>query len=75
LNLIRNREVPKDLKPKSQNFINEYISISKEKYQEIIDAFFDKHEFDPELLKNYITLNQSINSHPGILWNLKQLKK
>jgi len=73
LNLIRNREVPKDLKTKSQDFINKYISISKEKYNEIIDTFFDKHEFDPKLLKYYSTLNPDIKFHPSILWNLKQL--
>jgi predicted nucleotidyltransferase component of viral defense system len=75
LNLIRNREVPKDLKPKSQDFINKYISIAKEKYQDIIDTFFDKHEFNPKLLKTYNSLNPDINSHPSILWNLKQLEK
>ncbi len=75
LNLIRNRKVPKDLKQKSQDFINKYISISKEKYQEIIDTFFDKHNFNPKLLQRYDILNSDINSHPSILWNLKQLKK
>ncbi len=72
LNLIRNRKIPKDLKPKSQDFINKYISISKEKYQEIIDTFFDKHEFNPKILKNYNILDSDISSHPSILWNLKQ---
>jgi predicted nucleotidyltransferase component of viral defense system len=75
LNLIRNREVPKDLKPKSQDFIRKYISISKEKYQDIIDNFFDKHEFNPKSLKTYERLNPDISSHPSILWNLKQLEK
>ncbi|MBN2065455.1 MAG: nucleotidyl transferase AbiEii/AbiGii toxin family protein [Candidatus Thermoplasmatota archaeon] len=73
LNLIRNREIPKDLKTKSQDFIRKYISISKEKYQDVIDTFFNKHEFNPKLLKNYNILNPDINSHPSILWNLKQL--
>ncbi len=75
LNLIRNREVPEDLKTKSHDFISKYISISKEKYQEVIDAFFDNYEFNPELFKNYKILNSEISSHPSILWNLKQLKK
>ena len=75
LNLIRSGEIPKDLKQKSQDFVNKYISISKEKYQEIIDTFFDKHEFNPKLLKNYAILNSDIKSHPSILWNLKQLRK
>ena len=75
LNLIRSREVPKDLKSKSKDFIGKYISITKEKYQEIIDTFFDKHTFNPKLLKNHYMLNSDINSHPSILWNLQQLKK
>lgn len=75
LNLLRNRKIPEDLKEKSYDFISKYISISKEKYQDIIDTFFNKHEFDPKLLKNYNTLNTDINLHPSILWNLKQLKK
>jgi len=75
LNLIRNRKIPKDLKPKSRDFINKYISISKEKYHEIIDTFFDKHEFNPKLLKKDDILNSDISLHPSILWNLKQLKK
>jgi predicted nucleotidyltransferase component of viral defense system len=75
LNLIRNREVPKDIKPKSQDFIRKYISISKEKYQDIIDTFFDKHEFNLKSLKTYERLNPDISSHPSILWNLKQLEK
>jgi len=75
LNLIRNRKVPKDLKSKCQEFINRYISISKEKYQKMIDTFFDKYEFKPKILKNYEILNSNISSHPSILWNLKQLKK
>jgi predicted nucleotidyltransferase component of viral defense system len=75
LNLIRNREIPKDLKPKSHDFISKYISTAKEKYQDIIDTFFDKHEFNPKLLKSYDVLNLDINSHPSILWNLKKIKK
>ena len=75
LNFIRNREVSKDLKPKSRDFINKYISISKEKYQEIIDTFFDKHEFNPKLLKNYNILNSDISLHPSIKWNMEKLKK
>lgn len=75
LNLIRNRNVPKDLKPRSQEFVRKYISISKNKYQDIIDTFFDKHEFNPKLLKTFETLNPDICSHPNILWNLKQLEK
>jgi predicted nucleotidyltransferase component of viral defense system len=75
LNLIRNREVPKDLKTKSQDFISKYISIAKENYQDIIDTFFNKHEFNPKLLKTYNQLNPDIDSHPSILWNLKQLEK
>lgn len=75
LNLIRNREIPKDIKPKSQDFISKYISTAKEKYQEIIDTFFDKHDFNPKLLKTYNMLNADIHSHPSILWNLQQLKK
>jgi len=75
LNLIRNRKIPKDLKPRSQDFVRKYISISKSKYQDIIDTFFDKHEFNPKLLKTFETLNPDICSHPNILWNLKQLEK
>ncbi len=75
LNQIRNREIPKDIKPKSQDFISKYISTAKEKYQEIIDTFFDKHDFNPKLLKTYDELNADIHSHPSILWNLQQLKK
>ena len=73
LNLIRNRKIPEDLKTKSQSFLDKYISISKEKYSEIIDTFFDKYEFKPKLLKSYDILNSDICSHPSILWNLKQL--
>jgi len=75
LNLIRNRKIPKDLKPRSQDFVRKYISISKSKYQDIIDTFFDKHAFNPRLLKTFETLNPDICSHPNILWNLKQLEK
>jgi len=73
LNLIRNKEIPKDLKPKSQAFVRTYISIAHEKYQDIIDTFFDKHEFNPTLLKTYRSLNPDVHAHPNILWNLKQL--
>lgn len=75
INLIRNRKIPEDLKTKSQRFIDKYISISKEKYSEIIDKFYDKHEFDFKLLKKDSILNSDINSHPNILWSLKQFKK
>lgn len=75
LNLIRNRLVPKDLKQISKDFIKKYILISNNKYKEIIDIFFDTHDFNPKLLKTYDTLNPDINAHPSILWNLNQLKK
>lgn len=74
LNLLRNGEVPKDLKLKSQDFINEYIIVVKEKYLDIIDTFFDKQIFNPKLLKTFDSLNPDISSHPGILWNLKKLE-
>lgn len=57
------------------DFIRKYISTAKEKYQAIIDTFFDKHKFNPKLLKSYDILNPDINSHPSILWNLKKIKK
>jgi len=75
LNLIRNKEVPRDLKSKSLEFIGKYVSIAQEKYQDILDTFFDKHEFNPKLLKTYNRLNPDIKAHPNILWNLKQLEK
>jgi hypothetical protein len=75
LNLIRNRLVPKDLKQISKDFIKKYILISNNKYKEIIDLFFYKHDFNPKLLKTYDTLNPNLNAHPSILWNLNQLKK
>ena len=75
LNLIRNKEVPTDLKSKSREFIRKYISIAQEKYQNIIDTFFDKHEFNPKLIKSYNSLNLDIELHPNVLWNLKQLEK
>jgi len=75
LNLIRNRKIPEDLKEKSYDFVSKYILISKENYKEIIDTFFDKYEFNPELLKTFKMLNLDIASHPSILWNLEQLKK
>lgn len=67
LNLIRNRLVPKDLKQISQDFINKCIFILKVKYQDIIDNFFDKHDFNPKLLKTYDPLNPDLNAHPSIL--------
>lgn len=75
LNLIQSREVPKDLKTQAYDFIKKYISISKQKYHKIIDTFFDEHEFNPRLLKNYDILHSAIASHPSILWNLQRLKK
>ena len=74
LNLLRNGEVPKDLKLKSQDFINKYIIVVKEKYLDIIDTFFDKQVFNPKLFKTFDSLNPDISSHPGILWNLKKLE-
>lgn len=75
LNLVRNRKIPEDLKTKSQRFINTLISTSKEKYTEIIDKFYDNHEFDPTLFKKDDDINSNISSHPSIIWNLKRLKK
>ncbi|TXT53189.1 MAG: hypothetical protein BAJALOKI1v1_2630001 [Promethearchaeota archaeon] len=75
LNLVRNRKIPEDLKTKSQRFINTLISTSKEKYAEIIDTFYDHHEFDPTLFKKDDDINSNISSHPSIIWNLKRLKK
>ena len=75
LNLVRNRKIPEDLKTKSQHFINTLISTSKEKYTEIIDKFYDNHEFDPTLFKKDDDINSNISSHPSIIWNLKRLKK
>ena len=75
LNLVRNRKIPEDLKTKSQRFINTLISTSKEKYAEIIDTFYDNHEFDPTLFKKDDDINSNISSHPSIIWNLKRLKK
>ena len=75
LNLIRNRNVPKDLKSISKDFIGKYISIVKVKYQDIIDTFFDTNVFNPKLLKTYKSLNPDISLHPNILWNQKQLEK
>lgn len=75
LNLVRNRKIPEDLKTKSQRFINTLISTSKEKYTEIIDKFYDNHEFDPTLFKKEDDINSNISSHPSIIWNLKRLKK
>ncbi|MBU0497512.1 MAG: hypothetical protein KKC68_02745 [Candidatus Thermoplasmatota archaeon] len=74
LTLIRNREIPKDLKTKSLNFIDKYIFISKVTYPEIIDTFFDKYEFNPSLLERDDVLNSDIGVHPSILWNLQRIK-
>jgi predicted nucleotidyltransferase component of viral defense system len=75
LNLVRNRKIPEDLKTKSQRFINTLISTSQEKYTEIIDKFYDNHEFNPTLFKKDDDINSNISSHPSIIWNLKRLKK
>lgn len=74
-NLIRNRKVSKDLKEQSYDFIEKNLTISKEKYQKVIDDFFDNHEFNPKLFKRHDILNSDIRSHPSILWNLQQLRK
>ena len=74
-NLLRNRQVPVDLKETTRIFVGNILSKSKKEYKEIIDTFFDKHRFEPTLLEDYITLNPHIDKHPSILWNLKQLKK
>ena len=74
-NPIRNRKVSKDLKEQSYDFIEKNLTISKEKYQKVIDDFFDNHEFNPKLFKRYDVLNSDIRSHPSILWNLQQLRR
>ena len=75
INLIRDGKIPKDLKTRSKYFIDKYISISKEKYSEIINKFFDEHWLDYSLLKKSNILHLDICSHPGLLWNLKRMKK
>jgi len=72
--LVMNRDIPEDLKDRCRSFIMKYISLSKERYKELIDTFYDEHEFKPELLASKKKLNPDIASHPAILWNLKQLK-
>jgi len=73
-NLLHNRKVPGDIKDKTRDFIKKNLSKSKERYIEIIDTFFDKQSFEPELLDNYQVLNSRIKKHPSILWNLEQLR-
>ncbi len=72
--LVRGRKIPKDIKKKSKEFIKKYISLSEERYKDMIDIFFDEHRFKPQLFKNHDELNPSIESHPSILWNLQQLE-
>lgn len=72
--LLINRDIPEDLKERCRSFIQKYISLSKDKYKELIDTFYDEHEFKPELFASQNKLNKDISSHPAILWNLKQLK-
>ncbi|MFO7791850.1 MAG: nucleotidyl transferase AbiEii/AbiGii toxin family protein [Thermoplasmata archaeon] len=73
--LIRKEEIPEDLKTNILPFIQRYISLSEERYKDLIDTFFDEQEFKPELFKNHDKLHPSIDSHPAILWNLKQLRE
>jgi len=74
-NLIRNRDVPKDIKEKTQVFITKHLNKSKDTYKTVIDTFFDHHQFEPTLLKHHNLLNQHITKHPSIVWNLKQLEE
>jgi len=74
-NLIHNRKVPADLKQKAELFLEKYIAKVKEQYKDIIDVFFEKYQFKPEILEEYNILNNRIKEHPSILWNLEQLKK
>lgn len=74
-NLLRDRKVPDDLKDKTREFVYTTLSTSKKKYKEIIDIFFEKYSFKPELLDNQHILNSRIKRHPSILWNMKQLKR
>lgn len=73
-NLVRNRCVPDELKEKSITFINGVLKNVKEKYSKNIDEFFDNLEFNSKKFDFYKHLNTKIHEHPGILWNLKQLK-
>lgn len=73
--LLRNRQVPNDLKQRTHIFVDRLLSHSKEKHKDIIDTFFDKHRFEPTLLNNYKMLNPHIGKHPGILWNMRQLRQ
>lgn len=75
LNLIVDRPIPDDIKKVTRSFIKEYITISKNRYKGLIDTFFDKRDFDPEIFENSDLLNPSIKEHPAILWNLQQLEK
>ncbi|MGM0510713.1 MAG: nucleotidyl transferase AbiEii/AbiGii toxin family protein [Thermoplasmatota archaeon] len=75
LNLLRTRNIPNDLRSYSHTFIEKYVSLTEERYQGLIDAFFDEYRFEPELFDNHDELNPSLDEHPSIMWNLKKLKE
>ncbi len=45
------------------------------KYSDVIDVFFDDLAFEPERIAPHGILNERIEDHPGILWNLERLRR
>lgn len=74
-NLLRNGKVPKNMREKTKPFVNTYLDKVKKFHRDFIDEFFDKHIFDRNLFEYGHLLNDKIESHPLILWNLQNLEK
>ena len=45
------------------------------RYSDVIDAFFDDLEFEPERIAPLGMINERIGDHPGILWSLECLRR
>ncbi len=71
-NLLRKREIPVDIKANARRFALRNIQSITSSEKKLIDNFYDKKEFTPEIVEN-IMFHPALKNHPGIKWALQNL--
>lgn len=74
MNLLRKRKIPPDINSKVATFAVKNIQQLSLNEKELINNFYDKKTFTPELIGKEV-FHPCIGEHPGIKWALQNLSK
>lgn len=71
-NLLRRMKIPMNVKDKVRMFALKIIQNISRNEKKLINNFYDKKEFTPEIVEN-IMFYPVLKNHPGIKWALQNL--